>query len=107
VQARRVGGDPDVGGHRQGETRAHRRPVDPGHDRLVGLEPEREKKPSDPALLVEHPLLVRQPGLDRRIVATTQVQARTERVAVAGQRHDPNAVIGAGVADRPHDAPAQ
>ena len=41
------------------------------------------------------------------VVATAQVEAGAERVAVAGQRHDPDVVVGVGVADRPHDAPAQ
>ena len=89
------------------ETRTDGHSVDPGDDRLVGLEPQREKEPSDPALLVEHLLLLRQAGVDRRVIAAAQVEARTERVAVAGQRHDPDVVVRVGVADRPHDAPAE
>ena len=50
---------------------------------------------------------VREPGVDRLAVATAQVEPGAERVAVAGEGHDPDVVVGLGVADRPHDAPAQ
>ena len=53
-----------------------------------------ERKAADPALVVEQLRLVGQPRLDGRVVAATQVEARAEPVAVAGQRHHPDVVVG-------------
>ena len=107
MQTRRVGGDSDIGSHCQGKAQTHGRSVDPRNHRLVRVEPQGEKKPAYPALLIESSLLVRQPGLGRCIIATTQVEPRAERIAVAGQRDNAHVVIDMRLAHRPHDGPPE
>ena len=100
MQARRVRRDPDVGRHRQRQAGAHRHPVDAGDDRLVGVEPEGEGEASDPALLVEDLLLVRQPGLRWRAVASAEVEAGAEGVAVAGEAAESVPTLDAVIHER-------
>ena len=82
MQASGVGRDPDIRCHRQRESRTHRRSVDTSDHGLVRLEPQRQQEPPDPPLLIQDSLLLGQSCLRQVVLAATQVEARTERVAV-------------------------
>src|SRR5438067_765143 len=107
MESSRVGGDADIGRHRQRQSGPHRGAVDAGDNRLVVVEPQCEQEAADPTLLVEDLVLFRQACIWPTAVAATQVETGTESIAVPDDGDDANIIVDAGLADTTHDRPSE